>query len=411
MNVKKCFLDFYMVSMVISSGSKKPMRGGAVAARRAHNPKVAGSSPAPATKCQSKTVRLLEFHQPSGLWFLRASYQGGFFMNHRPTGLIVSKAITGYLHYKLAEGLAPVTVEGYVRDLKLWIEFQGDLVVDKVTTQQLIAFLNFLRLEYVPRRITGGNDRKLNPKTVYNIYISLSSFFTWACKEFDIPNPVKNIPRPRVPDDTPVDPFKKEEVEALIKACDFSAEANTSARRKFVMQRSTGKRDKAFIVFLLDTGLRASELCALRVMDVDIKTGKVQVRAGTEGKAKGGKGRTVYLGKAARRILWRYLSEREDGETLEAPLFLGKFDRPLNRDALRQVINALGERAGIKKCHPHRFRHTFAITYLRSGGDIFTLKSLLGHNSLEMVQHYARIAEVDIEQAHRKASPADNWRL
>ncbi len=68
-------------------------------------------------------------------------------MNHRPTGLIVSKAITGYLHYKIAEGLAPVTVDGYVRDLKLWIEYQGDLVVDKVTTQQLIAFLNYLRLE------------------------------------------------------------------------------------------------------------------------------------------------------------------------------------------------------------------------------------------------------------------------
>jgi len=48
---------------------------------------------------------------------------------------------------------------------------------------------------------------------------------------------------------------------------------------------------------------------------------------------------------------------------------------------------------------------------LRSGGDIFTLKSLLGHGSLDIVEHYARIAEVDVEQAHRKASPADNWRL
>jgi integrase/recombinase XerD len=61
---------------------------------------------------------------------------------------------------------------------------------------------------------------------------------------------------------------------------------------------------------------------------------------------------------------------------------------------LRQVIKGLGDKAGVKKCHPHRFRHTFAITYLRSGGDIFTLKSLLGHGSLDMVEHYARIAEV-----------------
>src|SRR5512147_1434893 len=141
--------------------------------------------------------------------------------------------------------------------------------------------------------------KKLSPKTVYNLYISVASFFTWASREFQIDNPVKGVPRPRVPEDAPVEPFKKEEIELLIKACDFCEEAITDRRRKFVMQRSTAKRDKAILLALLDTGLRASELCALRIGDVDMKSGRVQIRAGEAGKAKGGKGRIVYVGKSA----------------------------------------------------------------------------------------------------------------
>jgi integrase/recombinase XerD len=332
-------------------------------------------------------------------------------MNQRPPGLLLSKALTGFLQYKGAEGIASRTVDGYRRDLNHWIEYQGDGDIFKVEPKHILTFLNYMRTDYVPRRITGGNSRKLTPKTIYNIYISLASFFTWASHEFNLVSPMKGIPRPRVPEDPPVEPFKKEELELLIKACDFCEEADTDRRRKFTMQRSTARRDKAILLTLVDTGLRASELCALHIADVDMKTGRTQIRPGEAGKAKGGKGRVVYMGKSTRRFLWRYLAEREDGDDPDAPLFLGKFQRPFTRDALRQVIKGLGDKAGIKKCHPHRFRHTFAITYLRSGGDIFTLKSLLGHGSLDMVEHYARIAEVDVEQAHRKASPADNWRL
>ncbi len=332
-------------------------------------------------------------------------------MNQRPQGLKVEKAMAGFLQYKSAEGLAPVTVTGYERDLKLWIEHMGDIDVGKINSQHILSFLNYMRTDYVPRRIAGDNSIKLAPKTVYNIYVSLASFLTWASREFELSNPMKNVPRPRVPEDAPVEPFKKDEIELLIKACDFCEEAVTDRRHKFTMQRSTGKRDKAILLTLLDTGLRASELCALRIVDVDMKTGKVVIRSGEAGKAKGGKGRIVYLGKSARRFVWRYLAERDDADDLDAPLFIGKFNKPFNRDALRQLINSLGAKVGVKKCHPHRFRHTFAITYLRSGGDIFTLKLLLGHGSLDMVEHYARVAEVDVEQAHRKASPADNWRL
>ncbi|MBN1316343.1 MAG: site-specific integrase [Anaerolineales bacterium] len=177
------------------------------------------------------------------------------------------------------------------------------------------------------------------------------------------------------------------------------------------MRRTTYRRDEAIILTLLDTGLRASEICSLKIGCVDQKTGRIDVKHGVAGGAKDGKGRIVYLGKATRRSLWRYLAERNDSKDPDAPLFLGLCDRPMNRDALRLLIKRLGKKAGVNKCYPHRFRRTFIITYIRSAGDVFTLQALLGHSTLDMVQRYTRIAQVDIERAHQKASPANNWRL
>jgi integrase/recombinase XerD len=73
-------------------------------------------------------------------------------MNQRPTGLSISKAIADFLPYKLAEGLSPNTVYGYDRDLKLWLAHQGDQDIGKITSANLLEFLNYLRSEYAPHR-------------------------------------------------------------------------------------------------------------------------------------------------------------------------------------------------------------------------------------------------------------------
>lgn len=168
------------------------------------------------------------------------------------------------------------------------------------------------------------------------------------------------------------------------------------------------KRDTAIIYLLLDTGLRASEVSRLLVEDVNMETGAVHVRP--YGSGAKSKDRTVYLGQSARKTLWLYLAERDQLHKNDV-IFLTNEDKPLDRHALYKMLSRLGERANVADVHPHRFRHTFAIQYLRNGGDIFTLQRLLGHSSLEMVKHYLAIADTDSQTAHKRASPVDRWRL
>jgi len=330
-------------------------------------------------------------------------------MNRSSPGLLISKSIDGFLKFKTAEGLSLRTITSYEYTLNHWLNYISDRSVSEIQASDLTGYLAWLRTEYKPVRFNGSTE-PLSAKSIRNVWITFRSFFGWLHVEFKYPNPAIEIPAPKF-QIHPVEAFTKEDVEKIMKACVYSRESQTEQRKKFVMHRPSANRDQAIVLTLLDSGLRATELCSLTINDVDLKTGKVTIQHGVIGGAKGGKGRTVYLGKVTRKAVWRYLAGREDGEDSQAPLFISQADRPFNKDSLRVLINRLGARAEVKKTYPHKFRHTFAITYLRSGGDIFTLQSLLGHGSLDMVRHYAQIADVDVEQAHRKASPADNWRL
>ena len=283
----------------------------------------------------------------------------------------LEKAVQGFLQPKQAEGCTDNTIVTYTQQLGVWQAHMREEVVGAVTSQDMRAFLARLHTGYMPRRINGP-QKPISSKAIHNYWITLSAFFTWMQAELGLPSPVKAVPAPNF-EVVPVEPFTLDEVERLLKACDFCADARTVERRKSIMRRPTGPCERAMLLTLLDTGLRASELCSLLVGDVDMKTGKVNVKHGVQGGAKDGKGRVVYLGKAARRALWRYLALREDSEDPRAPLFLGKSNRSLSKETLRLLVKHFGQKAEVKKSHPYRFRRTFAFAHLRSGGDLFTL--------------------------------------
>ena len=331
-------------------------------------------------------------------------------MNRSSQGLLLSQAISGFVKYKVVEGLSNTTLTSYQHQLARLLDRLGDIPIPDINALHIEDFIYWLRTDYEPQRV-NGKQKPLSTKTIYNYWVTLKSFFSWAQqREFIDISPMDAVPKPKF-NEKPVDPFTREEIEKLLEVCRHSRIAETNGRQPFKMIRPTHRRDEALILFLLDTGVRASELCALRICDVDMSTGEVTIRHGKEGGAKGAKGRTVYIGKATKRTLWRYLVERGNNANGEVPLFTTIDDKPLMRDTLRFIFLRLGKAAGLKKCHPHMFRHTFAINYLRSDGDVLTLQTLLGHTSLEMVKRYARIAKIDLQRSHGRASPVDNWGL
>lgn len=155
------------------------------------------------------------------------------------------------------------------------MKHNGDQDIHKITPQQIRAHLVWLRTDYKPRRLTGG-DQPLSSKTLRNIWITLAAFFTWLSKEFQLRTPMDGVPASKF-ESPPVEPLTKEEIEKLLKTGDHCKEAETMRRRRFTMKRGSAHRDRALVLFLLDTGLRASELCALTVGDVDLKTGKIDI--------------------------------------------------------------------------------------------------------------------------------------
>ena len=159
------------------------------------------------------------------------------------------------------------------------------------------------------------------------------------------------------------------------------------------------------MMMLIDSGMRVSELIELKVSDVNMDTGSILIRNG-----KGGKQRVVRIGARTQKVLWRYLTLfRKDESDL---VFVSRTAQPLTVNAVQRLISRLGRSAGIPGVHVHRLRHTFAISFLRAGGDIFSLKYLLGHSSLTMVSNYlGSLNADDAARAHKRCSPLDNIKL
>ncbi|BCM89021.1 tyrosine recombinase XerD [Abditibacteriota bacterium] len=292
---------------------------------------------------------------------------------------------------------SPATITGKREALARLTWFLKHINSPHFGPRELTRFVAYIAIGHEETEGRWGNPRLKSPasdRTVEAYYNYIRGFCRWMVSDPYIPLEIDLSVGVRVPKSKSelIEPFSDEQLKALLTAADRSKH---------------NKRDRAILLFMLDTGVRASELCGLTWGDVQLYPNYGQARVLGKGK----KERKVNFSRVAARALWKY--SQESPRTAQAPVFLS--DRGINgggaltRSGLLQLFDRLGTEADLTgvRCSPHTMRHTFAIKFLRRGGQAFSLQIMLGHTDLKMTQKYCKIAEADIDAQHAEFSPAD----
>ena len=277
-------------------------------------------------------------------------------------------AYTDFILSRQAMNCTPVTMRFYrftAGKFLEWIAGQNVTGPEEVTARHVRQFIAELTGRGLQDTTVHGYARAI--KTLLRFW--LNEGYIAQQVRFDMPR----LEKKRLP------VLTKDQVRQIVKACNV--------------------RDKAMFLFMVDSGLRRAEVCALNWPDVDMSNGLVRVRQG-----KGKKDRSAAVGATTRRALLAYRRTLADRD---GPLFQKQTGTRITANALLNIFQRLTKRTGIHVT-PHIVRRTFVILSLRAGMPAHQVQLMLGHASLQMTLHYAQLEDIDLLEAHREHSPVDN---
>ncbi len=284
-------------------------------------------------------------------------------------------AVQAFLSYLQVERrMSAHTLDAYQRDLAAlsqWCEAHE------------VADPRALQGEQLREFIASEHRRGLSAKSLQRRLSACRSFYAWLLKNNVIDtSPAAGLRAPKAPRKLPQVLDADEAVQLV--------ELPTDA--------PLGLRDRALLELFYSSGLRLSELCAMRWRDLDTASGIVLVHG------KGNRERTVPVGSHAMTALqeWR----QESGGTGEKPVFPGRSGGPISQRAVQIRIKQLAQRQGLfKNVHPHMLRHSFASHILESSGDLRGVQELLGHADIATTQIYTHLDFQHLAKVYDAAHP------
>lgn len=297
-----------------------------------------------------------------------------------PNDMSLHACTAGFLSRCQAMNLAPGTLGWYsfiLRDLTAFLELREVRELDKIDPTHLRQFLVNLR--------TAGKASE----TIVRTFGALRCAFRfWTREGILSKDPMALVERPRC-ERVLIRPMTPEQVTALLEQPD---------------RRSVeGLRDRAMMMLMLDSGLRVFEVRFLRTDRIDW----INCTATVMGK--GRKERLIPFSAKTREALLEYATARR-GKVVRSPqFFVGQTGMPVDRSKMHKLVRGYGRKAGIQgvRISPHTLRHTFAVLYIRNGGDSFSLQEILGHSTLEMTRRYVNLASRDVAEQYKKFSPME----
>ena len=290
--------------------------------------------------------------------------------------------VDAYLdHLRVERGLAANTLEAYGRDLALFAEFAQEALdkrggeLQELDAGDVASFMVWLSKRGLSARSAG---RTLSAVRGLSKFLRRERVTeTDATELVDSPKLARKLPVfLTIP-----------EVDALLAAPD--------ARKR------RGLRDAAMITLMYAAGLRVTELCTLKLGDVDLARGVVAPLG------KGGKRRLVPIADFAGKLVRRYVEEVRGRDLGRGDvLFLSPRGGPLTRQGFWKILRQYLLKAGIaKKISPHKLRHSFATHLVARGADLRAVQTMLGHANIATTEIYTHIAKEHVREAHAAAHP------